>query len=202
MFLSIQGSSTPLLKIKLLKKLTSFPVKIWAIGMSMELGNDLFPATQRFLICKHNESLTRIRNFPSNHPFPSVLQRAPGTGELVIIAVDATKSFTQLGVISADGKRLLHKVDLKIKSYNVMLDFPLTIDINRLIRGGPLLKYDKTEYPRIGFMPRYGGSESILWFDVETCCTLHIINCFEDGDEVSNIKQHLGFGFLLLGCYL
>ena len=34
-------------------------------------------------------------------------------------------------------------------------------------------------------MPRYGDADSVSWFEVETCCVFHIINTFEDGDEVS-----------------
>lgn len=34
-------------------------------------------------------------------------------------------------------------------------------------------------------MPWYDGADSIRWFDVESNCTFHLINCFEDGDEVN-----------------
>ncbi|KAJ6669993.1 BETA-CAROTENE DIOXYGENASE [Salix viminalis] len=33
-------------------------------------------------------------------------------------------------------------------------------------------------------MPRYGNADSIRWFEVEPNCTFHILNCFEEGDEV------------------
>ncbi|CAI0388386.1 unnamed protein product [Linum tenue] len=66
------------------------------------------------------------------------------------------------------------------------MDFPLTIDLNRLLTGGPLIKYDKQDYARIGVMPRYGNTESIRWFDVAPNCTFHILNCFEDGNESLN----------------
>ncbi|KAK1289619.1 Carotenoid 9,10(9',10')-cleavage dioxygenase 1 [Acorus calamus] len=113
-------------------------------------------------------------------------KRAPGTGELVITGVDAVKPFLVLGVVSADGKRLVHKVDLKLErsiicheigvteQYNVIMDIPLVVDINRLVQGGPLIKYEKDGYARIGVMPRYGDSESIMWFDVQPHCIFHI----------------------------
>lgn len=131
-----------------------------------------------------------------HRPFNSHPKRAPGTGELVVFGVDAMKPFMELGVVSADGKRLVHKVDLKFdrctlshdmgvtERYNVIMDFPLTIDIQRLIKGGPLIKFEKEEYARIGIMPRYGNADSIRWFEVEPNCTFHILNCFEEGDEV------------------
>ncbi|KAH7524180.1 hypothetical protein FEM48_Zijuj06G0091800 [Ziziphus jujuba var. spinosa] len=131
-----------------------------------------------------------------NRPFTSHPKRVPGTGELVIMGVDATKPFFEVGVLSADGKELIHKVDIKLnrcslchevgvtQRYIVILDFPLTIDIMRLVGGGPLIKYNKEGYARIGIMPRYGDANSICWFKVEPNCTFHILNSFEDGDEV------------------
>ncbi|KAJ6674142.1 DIOXYGENASE putative-RELATED [Salix viminalis] len=128
--------------------------------------------------------------------FGSHPKRAPGTGELVVFGVDGMKPFMEVGVVSADGKRLVHKVDLKFnrctishdmgvtERYNVIIDFPLTLDIQRLIKGGPLIKFDKEEYARIGIMPRYGTADSIRWFEVEPNCTFHLLNCFEEGDEV------------------
>ncbi|CAL5441554.1 unnamed protein product [Camellia sinensis] len=118
-------------------------------------------------------------------PFTTHPKKAPGSGELVIMGVDAVKPYYVVGVISADGKKLIHKADVKLKrstlaheigitqKYNIILDYPLLVDVYRLFRGGP-----------IGVMPRYGDADSIRWFDVESYCTFHILNCFEDGDEV------------------
>ncbi|KAL4335809.1 hypothetical protein GQ457_07G044720 [Hibiscus cannabinus] len=134
-----------------------------------------------------------------NRPFTAHPKRAPGTGELVTMGIAATKPFVEMGVISADGKELLHKLDLKLDRcplchelgvtercirYNVFLDFPVTVDINRLIHGGQLIKYESEGYARIGIMPRYGHADSIRWFKVKPNCTFHIFHCFEDGDEV------------------
>ncbi|MBA0810606.1 hypothetical protein Gohar_002580, partial [Gossypium harknessii] len=153
-----------------------------------------------------------------NRPFSSHPKKAPGTGELVILGIDATKPFAELGVISADGNKLLHRADLKLNRcslcheigvtqsfkfhveyklkidvnfpfarYNVFMDHPLLIDLNRLVRGSSLMKYEKEGYARIGIMPRYGSADSIQWFKVKPNCTFHLFNCFEDGDEVKTM---------------
>ncbi|XP_028552287.1 carotenoid 9,10(9',10')-cleavage dioxygenase-like isoform X3 [Dendrobium catenatum] len=126
-----------------------------------------------------------------DRPFMAHPKKAPG-GELVFVGADGKKPF----LVLVDGKELKHKVDLKLERgivchdigvterYNIILDMPLTFDIVRLMKGGPLLKYEKESYARIGVMPRYGDSDSIKWFDVEPYCTLHLVNCYEDGDEV------------------
>ncbi|XP_039060430.1 carotenoid 9,10(9',10')-cleavage dioxygenase-like [Hibiscus syriacus] len=131
-----------------------------------------------------------------NRPFCSHPKKAPGSGELVIMGIDATKPFAELGVISEDGQKLLHKADLKLdrcilcheigvtQRYNVFMDQPLSLDLKRLVGGGPLIKYLKEGNARIGIMPRYGDADSIQWFTVKPNCTFHLFNSFEDGDEV------------------
>ncbi|KAI7986804.1 hypothetical protein LOK49_LG14G00692 [Camellia lanceoleosa] len=106
-------------------------------------------------------------------PFTSHPKKAPGSGELVVMGVDAVKPYYVVGVISADGKKLIHKADVKLErstlahdigvtqKYNIILDYPLIIDVYRLFRGGLLLKYEKEKYARIGVMPRYGDADSI-----------------------------------------
>ncbi|XP_073135232.1 carotenoid 9,10(9',10')-cleavage dioxygenase-like isoform X3 [Henckelia pumila] len=144
-------------------------------------------------------------------PFTSHPKKAPDTGELVVIGIHPRKPYFELGVVSGGSaaKKVLplprnrcnEKVvfvarnsssSLRIEllpiinffRYNVIMDFPLTIDVNRLITGGPLMKYNKEGYAQIGVMPRYGDSESVKWFRVEPNCMFHIINCYEHGDEV------------------
>lgn len=60
-----------------------------------------------------------------------------------------------------------------------------------------LIKYSKEEYARIGIIPRYGDSDSIRWFEVQPNYTFHILNCFEDDNEVNYIISFLIFCFNL-----
>ncbi|KAK3133094.1 hypothetical protein QOZ80_6AG0532090 [Eleusine coracana subsp. coracana] len=131
-----------------------------------------------------------------DRPFTAHPKVAPGSGELVIFGTDAKRPFLVIGVVSADGTKLKHIVDLKLDrcslchdigvtlKYNIIIDLPLTIDIKRLIRGGQLIEFEKESYARIGIMPRFGDAESVIWFNVEPFCMFHLINCFEEGDEV------------------
>ncbi|KAK2984125.1 hypothetical protein RJ640_006278, partial [Escallonia rubra] len=45
-------------------------------------------------------------------PFTSHPKEAPENGELVIMVVDGVKPYYGVEVVSADGKRLNHKVDI------------------------------------------------------------------------------------------
>ncbi|CAN6162337.1 unnamed protein product [Urochloa humidicola] len=131
-----------------------------------------------------------------DRPFTAHPKVAPGTGELVTFGTDAKRPYLVIGVVSADGTKLKHKVDLNLDrctlchdigvtlKYNIIMDVPLTISISRLIKGGQLIQFEKESYARIGVMPRYGDADSVIWFKVEPFCMFHLINCFEEGDEV------------------
>uniref|UniRef100_A0A0E0LUB6 Uncharacterized protein n=1 Tax=Oryza punctata TaxID=4537 RepID=A0A0E0LUB6_ORYPU len=68
--------------------------------------------------------------------------------------------------------------------HNIIMDMPLTMNLSRILQGAPFLDYEAQSYARIGVMPRYGGADSVIWFDVEPFCTFHLVNCFEEHDEV------------------
>ncbi|KAK8351699.1 hypothetical protein V6Z12_A05G050200 [Gossypium hirsutum] len=91
--------------------------------------------------------------------------------KLVTMGIAATKPFVEVGVISG----IIHKLDLKLDRCPLCHEIGVT---NRLI------KYESEGNARIGIMPRHGDADSIQWFKVKPNCTFHIINCFEDGDEV------------------
>ncbi|WOK97227.1 hypothetical protein Cni_G05935 [Canna indica] len=131
-----------------------------------------------------------------NRPFTTHPKKVPYTGEMVIMGVDIKKPHYVLGVISADGTKLLHKADLKFETgkllhelgitenYNIIMDYPLMFGLNRVLSGKSFIGYEREGKSKIGVMPRFGDSESICWFTVKNHCSFHIINSFEDGDEV------------------
>ncbi|KAF6164207.1 hypothetical protein GIB67_010177 [Kingdonia uniflora] len=76
---------------------------------------------------------------------------------------------------AANGNKLVHKVDLKFNRGSLNHDMGVTKQ---------LIKFCKGNYARIGVMPRYGDANSVKWFDIEPHCMFHILNFFEDGDEI------------------
>nr|CAD1843411.1 unnamed protein product [Ananas comosus var. bracteatus] len=131
-----------------------------------------------------------------NRPFTSHPKKAPRTGELVTMGVDVRKPHYVLGIISADGKDLLHKVNLEYESgkliheigvtenYNIIMDYPLRFGIDRVLVGKQFIQHDTNARARIGVMPRFGDAKSTSWFDVKNHCSYHLINSFEEGHEV------------------
>ncbi|CAM0908160.1 unnamed protein product [Alopecurus aequalis] len=131
-----------------------------------------------------------------NMPFTAHPKVIPGTGELVIFGFSVDRPFLTVGIVSADGKKLKRKVALNLDRctycheigvtamYNIILDSPLTLSKERMLRGAPLIEFEKDSYARIGIMPHYGDANSIIWFYVQPFCTIHLVNCFEEDDEV------------------
>lgn len=129
-------------------------------------------------------------------PFTAHPKVVPESGELVISGINIMKPYLTIGLVSEDGMKLEQMVDLKLdrctfcheigitKMYNIIMDMPLTLSASRILRAAPLMEYEKESYARIGVMPRNGDAESVIWFDVEPFCTMHLVNCFEEGDEV------------------
>ncbi|EFJ07263.1 hypothetical protein SELMODRAFT_132803, partial [Selaginella moellendorffii] len=115
--------------------------------------------------------------------------------ELVIFGFNAKSPYLQIGIVSKDGD-LIQKTDLELdracfiheisitKNYTLIPDFPLTINMNRLLKGsGRLVEFENNSSSRIGVMPRYGDSKSVRWFEVEPGYSFHAVNAFEDSDE-------------------
>lgn len=72
-----------------------------------------------------------------------------------------------------------------MRSQNItllLLDWPLTIDVGRIFRGEKPVDFENGP-SRIGVMPRF-GSDVEKWFEFAPGVGFHILNAYEDGDEV------------------
>jgi len=103
----------------------------------------------------------------------------------------------EFGVIGPDGD-VRHVVPLKTlekmtfmhdmaitKQYTLILDLPLVMDPENVMKGRPVIEWQPTTAPsRIGAMPRFGSEAEIRWFDVEPGFVFHTVNAYEEGDVI------------------
>jgi len=70
------------------------------------------------------------------------------------------------------------------RNYTLILDFPLEFHPKRIVHGS--VWYFNTGRPsRIGVIPRHSSSASdILWFEFQPCYVFHVINSWEEGDDI------------------
>ena len=119
----------------------------------------------------------------------------PTTGDMVFTAYSSfSEPPVHAGVVGPDGnlkhwttvksatrKTLMHDCAIT-ERFTLILDFPLTIDVSRLFSGGQMIGFEESP-SRIGVMPRY-GEDVERWFEFSPGYGFHMLNAFEDGEEV------------------
>jgi len=117
------------------------------------------------------------------------------TGELLFFDYFTKKPHMSYGVVSADGKlthhvpidlpgdRLMHDMGVT-EHYSILHDVPVYHDEEALKAGRHKIRFDASLPIRFGVIPRYGASDSIRWFEFSSCFLYHVVNCWEEGDEV------------------
>lgn len=68
--------------------------------------------------------------------------------------------------------------------YTLVLDLPLCFDLQRAMQGKPPIQWEPENGARIGVLPRHGDGKDIRWFSVSPGMVFHVMNAFEEGDEV------------------
>lgn len=128
-------------------------------------------------------------------PFTAHPKNDPRNGDMIFFGYSVTAPYCSVGVASKTGE-LVHKTPLDVKrptmmhdfaiteNYNIILDFPLTFDFQRKLRGGELIEFEPDQPARFGVMPRFGGQASVRWFEADTCFAFHTLNAYEEGNEV------------------
>ena len=117
------------------------------------------------------------------------------TGELLFFDYALKAPFMQYGVVGAD-RKLKHKIDVPLdgpslphdmaitEHYSILHDFPLRPDAEALAIGRYKVRFHADQPTRFGIVPRYGQASEIRWFTAKPCYMLHVVNAWEEGDEI------------------
>jgi carotenoid cleavage dioxygenase len=68
--------------------------------------------------------------------------------------------------------------------YSILMDLPLFWDPKLLERDIHKVDFFPDQPSRFGVIPRYGASNEIRWFEAEPGYIYHVINAWEEGDEI------------------
>lgn len=126
----------------------------------------------------------------------------PTTGELHTVSyhwawgnkvrysvLDANARITRLVDVNTTGSPMLHDCALTASSV-VILDLPVTFDLDQAMAGTPLpYRWDPEYPPRVGLLPRDGQTRdehrnNVQWFEVNPCYVFHTLNAYDQGDTV------------------
>lgn len=117
------------------------------------------------------------------------------TGELLWFDYGPDMSAMRYGIIGAGGRqthlteialpgpRLPHDMAITA-NYTVLMDLPLVQDQEARRNGKYRIFYDRELVSRFAVVPRYGDSASVRWFEAKPCYIYHVINSWEEGDEI------------------
>ena len=117
------------------------------------------------------------------------------TGELLYFDYFKEAPYMKYGVIGADGKR---KTEIPVKlpgarlphdmaitdKYTILHDFPLFQDAEAAKHGRYKVKFHREMPSRFAVVPRHGAEHEIKWFEAKPGYMLHVVNAWDDGDEV------------------
>ena len=121
----------------------------------------------------------------------------PDTGELHALGYDWAEyldhvKYTVMGTdarikksvdIKMDGMPMIHDMSLT-RRFVVIYDLPVTVSLLALGLGDDFpFRWDDDHEPRVGLMPREGGSDDIIWCPLPSACyAYHPMNAFEDAE--------------------
>lgn len=123
----------------------------------------------------------------------------PLTGEMVFFAYSTgampLSAEMAYGVVDAEGR--VGKVERFTAPFASMVhDFmvterhalfpilPLTLSLERAMGGLPPVAWEPGKGARVGLISRAGGLASLRWFETEACYVFHVMNAWDDGDQV------------------
>lgn len=118
------------------------------------------------------------------------------TGEMMFFGYNPMAApHVQYSVVSKDGELLFTRpIDIPrgvmmhdfaiTENYTIFMDHPLTFSIERAMKGGGVLEFERDLPSRYGIMPRHGTTEQMRWFEMPAHYVFHTANAHEDGDEV------------------
>lgn len=117
------------------------------------------------------------------------------TGDMMFFDYWNEAPYMSYGVVNAQGK-LVHQVPITLpgprlphdmaisEHYSILHDLPLIHCEEALRHGRHKLHFETALPTRLGVIPRFGQAEEIRWFAFSPCFIYHVINAWEEGDEV------------------
>ncbi|HWW52522.1 MAG TPA: carotenoid oxygenase family protein [Acidimicrobiales bacterium] len=117
------------------------------------------------------------------------------SGELFFFDYGPVRPWLRYGVVGADGQ-VAHLVDIDLPGprlphdmaitarHAVVMDLPLVNDREAARVGRHKIVFDPELPARFGVIPRYGAGAEVRWFEAEPCYIYHVVNSWEEGDEI------------------
>ena len=115
--------------------------------------------------------------------FFGYMAAGPGTPDIAYNVVAADGTLTRADMFKAPYASMVHDF-ITTDEHVIFPIFPATIDVERIMNGGPTIAWDPSVASMIGIMGRNDSVDSIRWFQGDPCYVYHPMNAYtvhEDG---------------------
>ena len=119
----------------------------------------------------------------------------PATGELFFFDYGLRPPFLRYGVVDATGQ-LAHLVPVELpgprlphdmaitERFAILMDLPVTFTPEALVQRRWSVGFFPEMPSRFAIIPRRGDPHQVRWFEASPCYIYHVVNAWEEGDEV------------------
>jgi carotenoid cleavage dioxygenase-like enzyme len=161
---------------------------------ALEESHQPFELDARTLASKGHQSFgDRIASRCTAHPkvdpesgelhFFAYSPDGPGSPTMLYGTMDRDCEVTGLQSFTAPYASMAH--DFMVTRGHVLFPvMPLTLSVERAMRGKPLLAWDAQLRTHVGVMRRGSSTDTLRWFEAEACHVFHVMNAWDDGDTL------------------
>ena len=103
---------------------------------------------------------------------------------LTYYRVNASSELVQKEEIETKSPALMHDFAMT-ENYVMFMEFPIEFPWWAMLTGSHIpFKWKEGGPSRFGVMPKVGTSADVQWFDIDPAFVFHVMNAYEQGDEV------------------
>jgi carotenoid cleavage dioxygenase len=115
--------------------------------------------------------------------FFGYMAAGPASPDISFVVVDKHGKVTRSEMFKAPYASMVH--DFAITDQHIIFPiYPATIDLQRIMKGGPVIAWDPDAGSYIGVMPRDGSTADIRWFKGPASYVYHPLNAYSEGSKV------------------
>jgi carotenoid cleavage dioxygenase-like enzyme len=109
--------------------------------------------------------------------FFGYMAAGPGSPEMSYNVVAADGTMTRSEIFKAPYASMVHDF-ITTDEHVIFPVFPATIDVERIMKGGPTIAWDPSQSTWVGIMARDDSVDNIRWFEGDPCYVYHPMNAY------------------------
>ena len=158
--------------------------------MALEEGHWPFVVSNELETIGPNSYEGKLQGAMTAHP-----KICPETGELLAFSYGMTAPYLtylrasasgellQTEQITVPGATMIHDFNVT-RNFVIFMDLPAVWNFEGMATTGLPILWDESYGARLGVMPRNGGNDDVVWYEINPCYVFHPLNAYESGDKI------------------